>query len=110
MNPIMPGGYAIVGAASFVAAVTHTVSVALIAMELAGTSSHLVPTLIACLLAVGVASLLSPSSYDSIIMIKGLPFLPDLLPKGSGVYINLFLYVFLPKSLAVIKSGLFLLG
>lgn len=39
---------------------------------------------IAVLISNAVAVLLQPSLYDSIILIKNLPYLPDLLPSSSG--------------------------
>lgn len=80
------GGYAVVGAAAFSGAVTHTVSVGVIAFEMTGQITHLVPVMIAVLIANATAALLQPSLYDSIILIKKLPYLPDLLPSASGMY------------------------
>lgn len=47
--PIIPGGYAVVGAAAFAGSVTHTVSVGVIVFEMTGQISHLVPVMIAVL-------------------------------------------------------------
>lgn len=78
------GGYAVVGAAAFSGAVTHTVSVAVIVFEMSGQITHIVPVMIAVLISNATAALLQPSMYDSIILIKKLPYLPDLLPSSSG--------------------------
>jgi chloride channel 2 len=86
VNPIIPGGYSVVGAAAFAGSVTHTVSVGVIVFEMTGQISHLVPVMIAVLISNAIAALLQPSMYDSIILIKKLPYLPDLLPSGSGMY------------------------
>lgn len=86
INPIIPGGYSVVGAAAFAGSVTHTVSVGVIVFEMTGQISHLVPVMIAVLISNAIAALLQPSIYDSIILIKKLPYLPDLLPSGSGMY------------------------
>lgn len=86
INPIIPGGYAVVGAAAFSGAVTHTVSVGVIAFEMTGQITHIVPVMIAVLIANATAALLQPSMYDSIILIKKLPYLPDLLPSSSAMY------------------------
>jgi len=83
---IIPGGYSVVGAAAFAGSVTHTVSVGVIVFEMTGQISHLVPVMIAVLISNAIAALLQPSMYDSIILIKKLPYLPDLLPSGSGMY------------------------
>lgn len=39
---------------------------------------------IAVLISNAIAALLQPSLYDSIILIKKLPYLPDLLPSSSS--------------------------
>uniref|UniRef100_A0A671KZ92 Uncharacterized protein n=1 Tax=Sinocyclocheilus anshuiensis TaxID=1608454 RepID=A0A671KZ92_9TELE len=76
--PIVPGGYAVVGAAALSGAVTHTVSTAVIVFELTGQISHILPIMIAVILANAVAQSLQQSIYDSIIRIKKLPYLPEL--------------------------------
>nr|XP_020451281.1 chloride channel protein 2-like isoform X3 [Monopterus albus] len=78
LYPIVPGGYAVVGAAALSGAVTHTVSTAVIVFELTGQISHILPVMIAVILANAVAQALQPSLYDSIIRIKKLPYLPEL--------------------------------
>ncbi|XP_036208014.1 chloride channel protein 2 isoform X3 [Myotis myotis] len=75
---IVPGGYAVVGAAALAGAVTHTVSTAVIVFELTGQIAHILPVMIAVILANAVAQSLQPSLYDSIIRIKKLPYLPEL--------------------------------
>lgn len=80
------GGYATVGAAAFSAGVTHTISVSVIVFEMTGQITHIVPIMIAVLISNAIAALLQPSIYDSIILIKKLPYLPDLLPSSSGNY------------------------
>ncbi|XP_055369759.1 chloride channel protein 2-like [Betta splendens] len=76
--PIVPGGYAVAGAAALSGAATHTVSTAVIVFELTGQISHILPVMIAVILANAVAQSLQPSLYDSIIKIKKLPYLPEL--------------------------------
>lgn len=66
------------GAAALSGAVTHTVSTAVIVFELTGQISHILPVMIAVILANAVAQSLQPSLYDSIIRIKKLPYLPEL--------------------------------
>uniref|UniRef100_A0AAZ3PI67 Chloride voltage-gated channel 2 n=1 Tax=Oncorhynchus tshawytscha TaxID=74940 RepID=A0AAZ3PI67_ONCTS len=86
--PIVPGGYAVVGAAALSGAVTHTVSTAVIVFELTGQISHILPVMIAVILANAVAQSLQPSLYDSIIRIKKLPYLPEL-GWGHHEYYNI---------------------
>ncbi|XP_026049397.1 chloride channel protein 2-like [Astatotilapia calliptera] len=76
--PIVPGGYAVVGAAALSGAVSHSFSTVVMVLELTGQISHLLPALIAVVLANLVAQSLQPSIYDSIIKIKKLPYLPEL--------------------------------
>lgn len=96
------------GAAAFSGAVTHTISVSVIVFEMTGQVTHIIPIMvcgdismsplpldpnvllfffhfqIAVLISNAIAALLQPSLYDSIILIKKLPYLPDLLPSSSG--------------------------
>ncbi|XP_048486893.1 chloride channel protein 2 [Plutella xylostella] len=86
VQKILPGGYATVGAAAFTGAVTQTVSTMVIVLEMTGQVTHLLPTMAAVLAANATASLLQPSCFDSIILIKKLPYLPDLLSSASRMY------------------------
>ncbi|EDO41472.1 predicted protein, partial [Nematostella vectensis] len=85
--PVVPGGYAVVGnlfpcislgAAAMSGAVTHTISTSVIVFELTGQIAHILPVMIAVLIANAIAQWLQPSFYDSIIQIKSLPYLPDV--------------------------------
>ncbi|KAL1115624.1 hypothetical protein AAG570_005914 [Ranatra chinensis] len=100
-TPIIPGGYATVGAAAFSGAVTHTISVSVIVFEMTGQITHIIPIMIAVLIANAIASLLQPSLYDSIILIKKLPYLPDLLPSSSGIY-NVYVEDFMVRDVKFI--------
>ncbi|CAI2343257.1 unnamed protein product [Caenorhabditis sp. 36 PRJEB53466] len=91
---IRPGVYAVVGAAAFCGAVTHTVSVAVIVFELTGQLCHLLPVMIAVLIANATASYLQPSIYDSIIRIKNLPYLPDI-PHTTSLYHQMLIEQFM---------------
>ncbi|XP_050300411.1 chloride channel protein 2 [Anthonomus grandis grandis] len=102
---IIPGGYATVGAAAFAGSVTHTISVAVIVFEMTGQVTHIVPIMIAVLISNAVASLLAPSLYDSIILIKKLPYLPDLLPSSSGMY-NVYVEDFMIRDIKYIFHGM----
>ena len=83
---IVPGGYATAGAAAFTGAVTHTISISVILFEMTGQITHIIPVLIAVLVSNAIAHLLGPSCFDSIILIKKLPYLPDILPSSSMAY------------------------
>merc|ERR1719369_321638 len=102
---IMPGGYGTVGAAAFSGAVTHTISISVIVFELTGQITHCVPVLIAVLVANAIAQCLQPSCYDSIILIKKLPYLPDIIPSSSGAY-NIFVEDFMVRDIKYIWYGM----
>jgi len=53
-------------------AVTHTISTSVIVFELTGQIHHILPVMIAVLIANMVAQKISPSIYDSIIQLKKL--------------------------------------
>ncbi|XP_016395655.1 chloride channel protein 2-like [Sinocyclocheilus rhinocerous] len=75
---IVPGAYAVIGAAALTAGVTHTISTGVIMMELTGQISYALPILISVILANMVSQSLQPSIYDTVIRIKKLPYLPML--------------------------------
>ncbi|XP_041954894.1 chloride channel K isoform X3 [Alosa sapidissima] len=89
---INPGGYALAGAAAFSGAVTHTLSPALLALELTGQHTHAVPILLATLLANALARARHcPSFYDAIAIVKKLPHPTSLLrtcPKLLSVQLG----------------------
>lgn len=74
----LPCPMSLTGAAALTGAVTHTVSTAVICFELTGQISHILPMMVAVILANMVAQGLQPSLYDSIIQVKKLPYLPEL--------------------------------
>ncbi|MEJ1273310.1 chloride channel voltage-sensitive Kb [Cricetulus griseus] len=84
VNPIMPGGYALAGAAAFSGAVTHTISTALLAFELTGQIVHALPVLMAVLAANVISQNCQPSFYDGTIMAKKLPYLPWIRGRKIG--------------------------
>lgn len=81
LPPFLPSSShptSLTGAAALTGAVTHTVSTAVICFELTGQISHILPMMVAVILANMVAQGLQPSLYDSIIQVKKLPYLPEL--------------------------------
>lgn len=81
-------------------------SVGVIVFEMTGQISHLVPVMIAVLISNAIAALLQPSMYDSIILIKKLPYLPDLLPSGSGSVYNFTVDDFMLREVKYIWHGI----
>lgn len=102
---IVPGGYATVGAAAFAGAVTHTISISIIVFEMTGQITHAIPMLISVLISNAIAALLQPSFFDSIIMIKKLPYLPDILPSSSKAY-NVYVEDFMLRDVKFIWYGM----
>ncbi|BAM82041.1 probable CLC-type chloride channel [Cyanidioschyzon merolae strain 10D] len=77
-NAIVPGSYAVVGAAAFTAGVTRALSCAVIIFEVTGQIRHLVPVLISVLLAVIVGNAFNRSLYETLVLMKHLPYMPIL--------------------------------
>ncbi|XP_041479348.1 chloride channel protein 2-like isoform X8 [Lytechinus variegatus] len=102
LNKVVPGGYAVVGAAALSGSVTHTISTSVIVFELTGQITHILPVMIAVLIANAIAQLLQPSIYDSIIRIKKLPYLPDISHAGSKTY-NIFVEDIMVRNLKFIS-------
>ncbi|XP_010612470.1 chloride channel protein ClC-Ka isoform X1 [Fukomys damarensis] len=84
INPIMPGSYALAGAAAFSGAVTHTISTALLAFELTGQIVHGLPVLMCVLAANAITQSCQPSFYDGTIIVKNLPYLPWIRGRCLG--------------------------
>ena len=80
---IVPGSYAVVGAAAFSGAVTHTISTSVILFEMTGQIVHIIPVILGVLISNAVCQSLQPSIYDSIIEIKKLPYLPPIASSNS---------------------------
>ncbi|NXX79078.1 CLCN1 protein, partial [Urocolius indicus] len=101
---ILPGGYAVIGAAALTGAVSHTVSTAVICFELTGQISHILPMMVAVILANMVAQSLQPSLYDSIIQVKKLPYLPDLGRNHISKY-NIFVEDIMVQDVKFVSSN-----
>ena len=67
-------------------AVTHTISTSVMVFELTGQMTHIIPVIIAVLIANAISQTLELSIYDSIIQIKKLPFLPPILNTSSAAH------------------------
>jgi chloride channel 2 len=75
---VIPGSYAVVGAAAFTAGVTRAISCAVIIFEVTGQIRHLVPVIISVLLAVIVGNAFNRSLYETLVLMKHLPYMPIL--------------------------------
>ncbi|XP_062872597.1 chloride channel protein 2-like [Trichomycterus rosablanca] len=74
---VIPGSYALAGAAAMSGAATHTISTAVIVFELGGQINFLYPTIFSVIAANMVAQCLQPSLYDSLIRIRKIPYLSE---------------------------------
>lgn len=68
--PILAGAYSVAGSAAFAGANTGALSSAVIAFEMTGQVTHLLPVIVAILCATITARLFCPSIYDSLIILK----------------------------------------
>uniref|UniRef100_A0A7S3E909 Chloride channel protein n=2 Tax=Rhodosorus marinus TaxID=101924 RepID=A0A7S3E909_9RHOD len=75
---IVPGLYAVVGAASLAGGVTRALSCSVLIFEVTGQISHMMPILVAVLLSVTVANSFNQSLYDTLIVMKNLPYMPNI--------------------------------
>ncbi|XP_055523288.1 chloride channel protein 2-like [Wyeomyia smithii] len=106
LAPIIPGGYAVVGAAAFAGAVTHTVSICAIVFEITGQVKYLGPIIVAALVANVVARKLQPSMYDMLADIKHLPHLPDVSPSYEMDMYNVYVQNFMVADVLYIWKGI----
>uniref|UniRef100_A0A669QPH1 Chloride voltage-gated channel Ka n=1 Tax=Phasianus colchicus TaxID=9054 RepID=A0A669QPH1_PHACC len=82
--PIVPSGYALAGAAAFSGAVTYSVSTALLVCEATGHMAHVLPVVLAVLVANAIAQKWQPSFYDGTIIVKKLPYLPRIRSRAAA--------------------------
>jgi len=78
LSKLSIGGYALCGAAGLVGATTHTISSAIIALEISRLYSFQLPVLITVLVANGISKHFGPGIYDRAMNQKGFHFLPRL--------------------------------
>lgn len=83
---VNPGVYAAVGAAATIAAISHTLSGALIVFELTGQIHYIVPMFTSTVIAYAIGSWLTPSIFDVIIVMRQIPFLPAFKPAKFYEY------------------------
>eukprot|EP00698_Gefionella_okellyi_P024064 TRINITY_DN8399_c0_g1_i1.p1 TRINITY_DN8399_c0_g1~~TRINITY_DN8399_c0_g1_i1.p1 ORF type:complete len:749 (-),score=147.33 TRINITY_DN8399_c0_g1_i1:91-2022(-) len=85
---VVAGGYAVVGAAGLASGATRAFSTAVIVFELTGQMTHMLPVLIAVLLATAVGNLFNDSVYDTMLSLRHLPYLPALKTGAYGQMAN----------------------
>ncbi|RLN57801.1 hypothetical protein BBJ29_004774 [Phytophthora kernoviae] len=80
---LLVAGYAVVGAASFTAGVTGTISIAVIVFELTGQLSYMIPVLLCVIVGRAVTLFFSLDMYETMGRQKNLPQWPDLTKQKS---------------------------
>lgn len=77
---VVRGGYAVVGAAAFSGSVTRSLATSMILFELTGQLHHMLPVMLAVLVACAVANVFTESIYDVLLRSKKLPYMPLYSP------------------------------
>ncbi|XP_064253098.1 chloride channel protein ClC-Ka [Passer domesticus] len=103
-RPIIPAGYALAGAAAFAGSVTHAVSTALLVCEATGYLGHLLPTVLAVLVANAISQKNQPSFYDAGIIVKKLPYLPPIRSRHIASY-RVVVEEFMERQVVALAKG-----
>ncbi|NXB82839.1 CLCKB protein, partial [Donacobius atricapilla] len=103
-RPIIPAGYALAGAAAFSGSVTHAVSTALLVCEATGHLAHILPTVLAVLVANAISQKNQPSFYDATIIVKKLPYLPPIRSRHIASY-RVVVEEFMERRVVVLAKG-----
>ncbi|NXY35457.1 CLCKB protein, partial [Pomatorhinus ruficollis] len=103
-RPIIPAGYALAGAAAFAGSVTHAVSTALLVCEATGHLGHILPTVLAVLVANAISQKSQPSFYDASIIVKKLPYLPPIRSRHIVSY-RVMVEEFMERRVVALAKG-----
>ncbi|OXB64413.1 hypothetical protein ASZ78_009996 [Callipepla squamata] len=103
-HPIVPSGYALAGAAAFSGAVTYSVSTALLVCEATGHVAHVLPIVLAVLVANAIAQKCQPSFYDGTIIVKKLPYLPRIRSRHIASY-RVVVKEFMERRVVAVAKG-----
>ncbi|XP_041275404.1 chloride channel protein ClC-Kb-like isoform X5 [Onychostruthus taczanowskii] len=103
-RPIIPAGYALAGAAAFSGSVTHAVSTALLVCEATGYLGHVLPTVLAVLVANAISQKNQPSFYDASIIVKKLPYLPPIRSRHIASY-RVVVEEFMERQVVALAKG-----
>jgi len=80
---VVPGGYALVGAAAMAGGVTRTISSAVIVFEVTGELRHILPVLLAVLVSTAIGNMFSLNIYDSVANLEEIPSLSSMRKVSS---------------------------
>ena len=103
-NVIQPGAYAVAASAALCGGVTGSLSVAVIAFEITGQLTHFLPIIVCVLCSNLVARHLGPTTYESTIELKNLPFLPTMI-KASTVSHRVLVEDFMDQEVQFLWNG-----
>ncbi|XP_032935443.1 chloride channel protein ClC-Ka isoform X7 [Catharus ustulatus] len=103
-RPIIPAGYALAGAAAFSGSVTHAVSTSLLVCEATGHMGHVLPTVLAVLVANAITQKNQPSFYDAPIIVKKLPYLPPIRSRHIASY-RVVVEEFMERQVVALAKG-----
>uniref|UniRef100_A0A663DZ50 Chloride channel protein n=1 Tax=Aquila chrysaetos chrysaetos TaxID=223781 RepID=A0A663DZ50_AQUCH len=101
---IIPGGYALAGAAAFSGSVTHAISTALLVCEATGHLGHVLPVVLAVLVANAITQKHQPSFYDGTIIVKKLPYLPRIRSRHMASY-QVVVEEFMERQVVALAKG-----
>ncbi|NWQ94923.1 CLCKB protein, partial [Burhinus bistriatus] len=132
LRPIIPGGYALAGelvgrgdthgwgtpsthtvtlswssmtgAAAFSGSVTHAISTALLVCEVTGHLGHVLPVVLAVLVANAITQKHQPSFYDGTIIVKKLPYLPPIRSRHMASY-QVVVEEFMERQVVALAKG-----
>ncbi|XP_049657804.1 chloride channel protein ClC-Ka [Accipiter gentilis] len=103
-HPVIPGGYALAGAAAFSGSVTHAISTALLVCESTGHLGHVLPVVLAVLVANAITQKHQPSFYDGTIIVKKLPYLPRIRSRHMVSY-QVVVEEFMERQVVALAKG-----
>ncbi|XP_050838604.1 chloride channel protein ClC-Kb isoform X4 [Serinus canaria] len=103
-RPIIPAGYALAGAAAFSGSVTYSLSTALLVCEATGYLGHILPTVLAVLVANAISQKNQPSFYDGSIIINKLPYLPPIRSRHIASY-QVVVEEFMERQVVALAKG-----
>ncbi|XP_069730652.1 chloride channel protein ClC-Ka [Phaenicophaeus curvirostris] len=105
LHPVTPAGYALAGAAAFSGSVTYSLSTALLVCEATGHLGHVLPVVLAVLVANAITQKHQPSFYDGTIIVKKLPYLPPIRSRHMASYQVVVEEFMEPQVVTLAKDG-----
>lgn len=103
-RPIVAGAYAVAASAAMCGGVTGSLSVAVVAFEITGQLTHFLPVIICVGFANLVSRYLGPTTYESTIELKNLPFLPTMI-KATAISHKVLVEDFMDTDVQFVWNG-----